>query len=1060
MRNVKEEIMRNKIKQIIIMWLLLSAVLCFSEIRPVYAETTVVGRVTLPDGTPVPGASVSASFCSDGVCAAVPPVMSDEAGNFTLSLSDEFEWDIMASPPDNEAYTKYTSSESVKVIIPLSAERFVLDKPLVLRGFVKHISGTVTYRGAAISGISVYASGAGFGTAVSGTDGKFTMNLASGGTWKISVSQSEQEEWTVPEDQQVQFKEDVSEETKEVNIVLLPPDGYLKGRVLDPSGNPLPQEGTCKIYVEVFNTARMGWNRSGRPDADGNFTIPLIAGLYRTNIALLGCSEFSAPSQPNITIRKGTKDLGDIYLLTRNAVVKGTFTDSQGQAVADTSGGGCGIHYFVEIWSSDHGNFFNIKPDGIAYQMNLASGKYVVTPGVIYWSVSPDCLMPDPDYVFTGNTYEVELGENEEKEISLKLENVADRIIGTVTDTEGRKLTDVSGWAYSRIEGSPRHISKGYVSNGEFRLGLPEGTFLIGLELEPDSGYSLVREELHPETKADSDADAKKEFSHSSVRREMYPYEQRVEVKKKSDAKKEFSHSSVRSDRNITIILKKNDAAVRGNLKDASGQPVTGFSGDVFALPLEGISSRCKSRINAADGSYTISLAAGRYSLSYELETEDYISAPLLCPEITVSAGQSVSEDFILTRLSGLVMGRVVSPDDEPVPDIRVWARSIAPETGDTVYETSVLTDEKGEFSIPVPQNTETWVGTALDEMEIQTSGLRGESGSKKSKSSDSQKSDSSKRQMMILKLRDADTVLEGKVLMNGQPVRNAFVYAYSADGQKADGLTDSTGIYQLDIARVKTGENGSNSWTLKAVLKQTADGMCYRSDGIHADISDAADKVAVSDLTLKSAGGLPEPEMSEFKTEQGWTHILSDGTGIHIPENVTTGSLSLKAVIHPRTEGVPDDSENRCIGYGYFIEIYAGENILGTLDKPVAITLGYTDEALAKWGLEEEDIRPAYFLENSGWQAMDSFVIDKENNRIVFETDHLSVWSLVAKRFAEEAGDINGDRAAGLDDAVLCLRVCSGIPLSQPISKDADINGDGKIGLEEVIFLLQKLSR
>ena len=54
--------------------------------------------------------------------------------------------------------------------------------------------------------------------------------------------------------------------------------------------------------------------------------------------------------------------------------------------------------------------------------------------------------------------------------------------------------------------------------------------------------------------------------------------------------------------------------------------------------------------------------------------------------------------------------------------------------------------------------------------------------------------------------------------------------------------------------------------------------------------------------------------------------------------------------------------------------------------------------------------------------------------------------------------GDINGDRAVDLLDAVLALQLfCSLTP--DGVNKDADVNGDGKIGLQDVIYILQKVS-
>ena len=59
------------------------------------------------------------------------------------------------------------------------------------------------------------------------------------------------------------------------------------------------------------------------------------------------------------------------------------------------------------------------------------------------------------------------------------------------------------------------------------------------------------------------------------------------------------------------------------------------------------------------------------------------------------------------------------------------------------------------------------------------------------------------------------------------------------------------------------------------------------------------------------------------------------------------------------------------------------------------------------------------------------------------------------------EPGDINGDGAAGLGDAILVLQAISGMNpsgiRSDYATSGADVNTDQKIGLEEALYILQK---
>jgi hypothetical protein len=59
--------------------------------------------------------------------------------------------------------------------------------------------------------------------------------------------------------------------------------------------------------------------------------------------------------------------------------------------------------------------------------------------------------------------------------------------------------------------------------------------------------------------------------------------------------------------------------------------------------------------------------------------------------------------------------------------------------------------------------------------------------------------------------------------------------------------------------------------------------------------------------------------------------------------------------------------------------------------------------------------------------------------------------------------GDVNGDRAVNLADAILTLKVVtgakpSGIPANYQDS-DIDTNGDGQIGMSDIIYILQRIA-
>ncbi|MCP4349417.1 MAG: hypothetical protein GY795_28385 [Desulfobacterales bacterium] len=84
--------------------------------------------------------------------------------------------------------------------------------------------------------------------------------------------------------------------------------------------------------------------------------------------------------------------------------------------------------------------------------------------------------------------------------------------------------------------------------------------------------------------------------------------------------------------------------------------------------------------------------------------------------------------------------------------------------------------------------------------------------------------------------------------------------------------------------------------------------------------------------------------------------------------------------------------------------------------------------------------------------------VANNGNGKITFANikDDIKEWS--AKDSVSLPGDINSDKTSDLSDAILSLKLLSGIVIND-IYADADVNYDKKIGIEEAVYILQKIS-
>jgi len=1027
---------------------------------------TVSGKVVLPDGSPVPEVFVSAESGFE-----YADTESDDNGDFTLSGLNDGEWTIVAIPPEGNNYAEYHKSDPLTVTVS-SENDHVTDQTIALKEGKKTISGTVKDAdGNGVSGIEIttvnweeYE----FREVVSGENGEFEISVDAG-TWNTEVVQTEGADWISPEPQLSVFEKSDMEERETLTFTLARADAYLKGRLTYPDGNPMTSDETDGTYnesvgIEILNTGT-GFFRRISPKSDGSFLFPMLSGTY--DVAIWTdpekYPEYAGPSYPALTLAEETTDLGDIRLIRRNATLHGSVTDMNSDGVP-------GIH--IGIWQPDNwGLHFETETDSKGeFEIKVAPGIWVTEP----W-VNPD----EFNRLYIGSDRETEVMENESKTLRpFILENVSGVIEGTVKDQDGNILENLPAWVYVREateQEDARPVNETWVENGTFRLLVPRGKMQVGLYLEPESGYVFAEEKLVEIAKRKSEIRAsggQMSMAHSAIT-EMHPYEKSVQAGTRNGVHK------------IEFKLRKNDAFIEGTLKTPGGETAL-ISGEVFASP-EG-SRDIWQWGEISDGTFRIPVSEGTWHLSYELWTEEYMSAPREAIQIKVPAEQTVSQEIVLLPLGKDINGKVQTPDGKGAINVQVWARVYAKGEGEPkiIFEIPVFTDDSGRFNLSLPEEKALkkgeksvqeyyvclWTAVQLcgsgnvycyreAVTDCQTTYL----GSSSSKDSED----------ILLKLRDAKEFLEGKVVAEDEetPVENASVFAYSADGQKAQGTTDSSGAYKLQVAKAESDEG--NVWALSAAHKPVGGDDYYRSIELSHDISEMSGSSSqVPDLTLKNMGVLPASETHGFHVERSWTSTLADGGQIHVPANampVGKKEKEVTIIIEPRVGGLPDNLEYRTVGYGYAItarEKASGKEINDKFNKEVLLTFRYTDEQLAGLGISEGDIRPAFFSGTSdAWHPMGSFTIDTKNNKVSFPTDHFSIWSLVAVKTVKSAeavtavaGDINNDQTvAGLDDAILALRVCADATSAQTAYKEADISGDGKIGLEEVVHILKQLA-
>jgi hypothetical protein len=241
----------------------------------------------------------------------------------------------------------------------------------------------------------------------------------------------------------------------------------------------------------------------------------------------------------------------------------------------------------------------------------------------------------------------------------------------------------------------------------------------------------------------------------------------------------------------------------------------------------------------------------------------------------------------------------------------------------------------------------------------------------------------------VILQFRTSDGVIVGTVFQDGDPAPGAWVWGWSESGAHTGGMTDPEGHYRLNVI---TG----TVWHLGASYRYD-DTTFY--DTVQDYTVDMTGPTATQDMSLSLNDiELPDALTIHFDASSPVIVALDDGTEINIPAGALGITGTVKVVITPLVEELPNTLTARPFGYGYSIHAFDSNNrqITSAFNQNVTISFYYTEDDLARQGVSEDDLSPAYFSTNThSWTKVASFTVDTENNRVTAQINHFSVWAM-----------------------------------------------------------------
>lgn len=242
---------------------------------------------------------------------------------------------------------------------------------------------------------------------------------------------------------------------------------------------------------------------------------------------------------------------------------------------------------------------------------------------------------------------------------------------------------------------------------------------------------------------------------------------------------------------------------------------------------------------------------------------------------------------------------------------------------------------------------------------------------------------------------------------------------AYNATNDLYEAKTKNSGTSGTTIATAE-GASDSGAWTYFNLNKNetwTIDviGLTTTGELVQGTITvpgsalteepyTGTDQVYTVDIVLNTLYSYDANDVYEFSFNAGEDQVLAVSNGtVTIPAySLGNGGETVEVDVEPALDAL--GIEYPVTGFPYNFTAYDGNGAtIEQFRRPIEIEMEYTEATLAILNIDENDIEPWYYNEESNnWRAVPVFTLDTTANTLTFETTHFSQYGLQINRATE----------------------------------------------------------